>query len=54
MFSVKRQIKVWVAIAFTLVTVGELGGQGFLIPAVRTGMVFDHAGQNLTSRTGTD
>jgi hypothetical protein len=30
-----------------VVAPGELRAQGFLIDTVRTGMVFDHAGQNL-------
>lgn len=34
-------------LAVSAVAAEELNGQGFLIDTVRTGMVFDHAGQNL-------
>jgi FG-GAP-like repeat len=34
-------------LALSAVVAGEVNGQGFLIRTVRTGMVFDHAGQNL-------
>jgi hypothetical protein len=34
-------------LALAFVVTGELRAQGFLIDTVRTGMVFDHAGQNL-------
>src|SRR5438067_2427655 len=34
-------------LALSAVAAGELNGQGFLVDTVRTGMVFDHAGQNL-------
>lgn len=53
---VKRQINVWVAFAFTLVTAGDVHAQGFLISdtnRARTGMVFDFAGQNLYISTAT-
>ena len=43
----KRRTKIWLGFALAVIAVGDLRAEGFLIPAVRTGMVFDHAGQHL-------
>jgi elongation factor P hydroxylase len=44
--NIRRIIQVSLA-GLSAVAAGEADGQGFLIPTVRTGMVFDHAGRNL-------